>query len=223
MATSPPVAPIDFYFGSGSPYAWKVWLALEHKALPYVAKRMQFDNDDLKSAEFGVINPRRKVPAIFDNGFAMYESSAIIDYLEDHYHDQGAPLWPRELHARAIARRRAAEVVSYVDPLNSKIVTEVLFSGDKGPDAKVLAEAKEALGEELQRIESWLSHNYLAGEQLSAADFTLYPYVAFLGRIDTRKPGHDMQALLPPKVKAWMERIEWLPFFQNTYPPHWKA
>ena len=31
--------PITFYFGSGSPYAWKVWLALEHKKLPYEARR----------------------------------------------------------------------------------------------------------------------------------------------------------------------------------------
>lgn len=223
MATSPPAAPIEFYFGSGSPYAWKVWLALEHKQLPYVAKRMQFDNDDLKTPGFTAVNPRQKVPAIFDNGFAMYESAAILEYLEDHYHDQGAPLWPREIHSRAVARRRASEVVAYIDPLNSKLVGEVFYSGDKGPDAKVIAEAKEALGRELAHIETWLTHTYLAGEQLSGADFTLYPYLAFFGRVDARKPGYDLQALLPPKLKAWMGRIEWLPYFQKTYPPHWKS
>ena len=26
---------LDFYYGSGSPYAWKVWLVLEHKGIPY--------------------------------------------------------------------------------------------------------------------------------------------------------------------------------------------
>ena len=113
--------PITFYFGSGSPYAWKVWLALEHKKLPYEAKRMQFDNDDLKSAEFATVNPRRKVPALMDNGFAMYESAAMLEYLEDRYPDSGEPLWPKDVHSRAIARRRAAEVVSHIDPINSKI------------------------------------------------------------------------------------------------------
>ncbi len=221
--SAPPAKPIDFYFGSGSPYAWKVWLALELKQLPYVARRMQFDNDDLKSAEFGDINPRRKVPAILDNGFAMYESAAILDYLEDRYPDQGAPLWPRDVQARAIARRRAAEAVSYVDPLNSKLVTEVFYSGDKGPDPVVVAEAKAELGKELARIETWLDGAYLAGPQVSGADFTLYPYVAFLGRVDSRKPGYELTALLPPKVAAWMKKIEALPYFQATYPPHWRA
>ena len=55
---------LTFYFGSGSPYAWKVWLALEHKKLAYEAKRMSFDSGDLKTAEFTAVNPRQKVPAV---------------------------------------------------------------------------------------------------------------------------------------------------------------
>jgi len=39
---------IDFYYGSGSPFAWRVWLALEHKALPYELKVMSFDSGDLE-------------------------------------------------------------------------------------------------------------------------------------------------------------------------------
>ena len=111
---------ITFYFGSGSPYAWKVWLALEHKKLAYTAKRMMFDNGDLKTPEFTAVNPRQKIPALMDNGFAMYESAAMLEYLEDRYPDSGEPLWPKDVQARAIARRRAAEVAAYVDPLNSK-------------------------------------------------------------------------------------------------------
>ncbi|MEQ1517941.1 MAG: glutathione S-transferase family protein, partial [Usitatibacteraceae bacterium] len=103
--------PIKFYFGSGSPYAWKVWLALEHKKLPYEAKRMTFDGGELKLPEFTAINPRQKVPALVDNGFAMYESSAMLEYLEDQYPNSGEPLWPKDAKARAVARRRAAEVV----------------------------------------------------------------------------------------------------------------
>jgi glutathione S-transferase len=76
---------------------------------------------------------------------------------------------------------------------------------------------------QLAIIETWLEADYLAGAQLSATDFTLYPYVAFLGRIDSRKPGLDLRSLLPPKLAAWMKRIEALPYFEKTYPPHWKA
>lgn len=215
--------PITFYFGSGSPYAWKVWLALEHKQLPYEAKRMSFDRDELKSAEFTAINPRQKVPAIVDNGFAMYESSAILEYLEDRYPDSGAPLWPRDVTARAIARRQAAEVSAYIDPINDKIFSEVFGPADKAPNVVVIEEGKQSLAAELARIDAWLEKDYLAGDQLSGADFTLYPYLAFLGRVDKRKPGYHLHALVPPKLAAWMKRIEALPYFERTYPPHWKA
>lgn len=215
--------PITFYFGSGSPYAWKVWLALEHKKLPYEAKRMTFDGGELKSPEYTAINPRQKVPAIVDNGFAMYESSAILDYLEDRYPQSGAPLWPGDVHARAVARRRAAEAVAYVDSLNDKLLTAILVPADQTPDAAAIDAAKKAYAEELARIENWFSGDYVAGPALSGADFTLYPYLAFLGRVDQRKPGYDLKAMLPPKTAAWMKRIEALPYFAGTIPPHWKS
>jgi len=215
--------PIIFYFGSGSPYAWTVWLALEHKQLGYEARRMSFDSGELKTPEFTAINPRQKVPALFDNGFAMYESTAILDYLDERYSDTGEPIWPGNVQARAVARRRAAEVVAYVDPLNNAILSEVFGAADKVPDAAVIEKGKQALAAELLHIEGWLEKDFLAGEKLSGADFTLYPYVAFLGRVDLRKPGYHLQALLPPRLAAWMKRIEALPYFAKTYPPHWKS
>ena len=214
---------LTFYFGSGSPYAWKVWLALEHKKLAYEAKRMSFDSGDLKTAEFTAVNPRQKVPALLDDGFAMYESAAILEYLEDRYPDSGEPLWPKEVQARAIARRRAAEVVAYVDPINEKILDDIFVAADKTPNVEAIDASKQALVAELARIESWLDKDYVGGEKLSGADFTLYPYLAFLGRVDTRKPGYDLKALVPPKLAAWMKRIEALPYFEKTVPPHWKA
>ncbi|MEO8102159.1 MAG: glutathione S-transferase family protein [Betaproteobacteria bacterium] len=214
---------LTFYFGSGSPYAWKVWLALEHKKLPYEARRMSFDNGDLKTAAFTAINPRQKVPALVDDGFAMYESAAILDYLEDRYPDSGEPLWPRDVQARAVARRRAAEVAAYVDPINEQIFEQVFGVGDATPDGEAIAVRKLALATELARIESWLDKDFLAGDAPSGADFTLYPYLAFLGRVDTRKPGHDLLRVVPPKLAAWMKRIEALPYFDKTVPPHWKT
>lgn len=214
---------ITFYFGSGSPYAWKVWLALEHKALAYEAKRMQFDNGDLKTPLFLAINPRGQVPTMVDDGFAVYESSAMLEYLEDRYPTSGAPLWPVDVKARAVARRRAAEILSHIDPLNGEIFGLVFSAGDKGVDLEAVNKWKSAMAAQLTIVETWLEHDYLAGPALSAADFTLYPYVAFLGRIDSRKPDFKLLALVPPKLTAWMTRIEALPYFDKTYPPHWRA
>ena len=43
---------LDFYYGSGSPYAWRVWLALEHKQVPHALKLMAFSAGDLKTPEY---------------------------------------------------------------------------------------------------------------------------------------------------------------------------
>ena len=94
---------LDFYFGSGSPFAWKVWLVLEHKGIPYTAKRLSFDADETRKPEFLAINPRGRVPTIVDDGFALYESNAICEYLEEQYPQK--PLLPKDAKGLAEFRK----------------------------------------------------------------------------------------------------------------------
>jgi glutathione S-transferase len=58
---------------------------------------------------------------------------------------------------------------------------------------------------------------------LSLADFTAYPFVRTLRRIGERQPNNRMADRLPPKVSAWLKRIEALPYYAKTIPPHWKG
>src|SRR5262245_36660402 len=76
---------IVFFYGSGSPYAWKVWLALEHKQLPYDLRTLSFQSGEMHKPEFLKINPRGMVPALTDGDHIVFESSVIIEYLEDAY------------------------------------------------------------------------------------------------------------------------------------------
>jgi glutathione S-transferase len=57
---------------------------------------------------------------------------------------------------------------------------------------------------------------------LSAADFALYPYVSYLPRCELKIPDLDADGMLTPELRAWKGRIERLPFFDKTVPPHWK-
>ena len=85
---------ITLYYGSGSPYAWRVQLALEHKALAYELKVISFSAGDTRKPEFLALNPRHRVPVLVEDDFVLYESSAIVEYLDEAYPGRGAPLFP---------------------------------------------------------------------------------------------------------------------------------
>ena len=76
---------IELYWGSGSPFAWRVMLTLELKGLAYESKLLEFSKRDHKSPSYLKLNPRGKVPTLKDNDFVSYESIAIMAYLDRQY------------------------------------------------------------------------------------------------------------------------------------------
>jgi glutathione S-transferase len=213
---------LTFYYGSGSPFAWKVWLTLEHKSIPHEAKRLSFDQDETKTPEFLKINPRGQVPAILDNGFALAQSNAICEYLEEHYPEK--PLLPKDAKGRATVRRLIAEADDQLYKTASDLMDRVLYTKAEERDQKAIAEAKAKLKEELAHWESYLTGDYFAGNALSLADFAVYPYMRMPVRVEERVAGLGLKrSELPPKVGAWLARIEALPYYAKTIPPHWKS
>ncbi len=212
---------LTFYYGSGSPYAWRVWLGLEHKQIPYELRTMSFSAGDLKTPEFQAINPRMKVPAIVDDGFALYESVAILEYLDERF-GAGPKLFPGDVRQRANVRRLVQEADQYYALAMEQLVDQVLFTPQEKWDQAAIAEGRAALVAELARWERSVGGAYLAGEAVSAADFTLYPLIALTRRMQKRKPDLDVAGMLGPAVTGWMQRIEALPCLQKTWPPHWK-
>ena len=73
---------IEVFWGSGSPYAWRVLLALEHKRLPYVSHLLQFSKQEHKSPQMLALNPRGRVPVLKDGDYVCFESLAILYYLD---------------------------------------------------------------------------------------------------------------------------------------------
>ena len=215
------MALITLYYGSGSPFAWRVWLALEHKQLAYHLRQISFSSDDLTTQEYRRINPRGKVPTIEDDGFSLYESAAIVEYLEDQYPQSGTSLFPGDARNRARIRRLVNEADLYLEVAGRKLVLAVLFPNNEEWDEGDISAGREAVAVELSNFESYLSGDYYAGE-LSAADFTIYPLVALMRRMQVRKPDLDVASLIGPKMSVWIQRVESLPFYSKTYPPHWK-
>ncbi len=211
---------IEFYYGSGSPYAWRVWLALEHKALPYHQQLLSFSAGDLKKPGYLALNPRGRVPVIVDQGYALYESAAILEYLEDAY-PAARKLFPADLHARATARRQVREADEYVAHAMEVLVEQVLFTDADKWDAPAIKAASERFVAELAHFEQALRTDFFANE-VGAVDYTLYPMLALALRMQRKKPDLGIAAGIGPRLAAWMKRMEALPVYAATYPPHWK-
>lgn len=209
---------LTLYYASGSPYAWRVWLALEYKGIPYTLKTLSFDAGDLKKPEYIALNPRQRVPAIVDDGFALYESAAIVEYLEDKWPEPR--LFAADARQRALQRRMIREADQYFAEGLEHLVEAVLFTAQENWSEERIASAFGGIRNELATWERSIAGDYLAGA-LSAVDFTLYPEVELALRICKRKPGLDAEALVGPRIGAWMKRMQALPCTQKTWPPHW--
>jgi glutathione S-transferase len=214
---------IILHTGSGSPFGWRVQLALEHKALPHELRILSFSAGDTRKPEFLALNPRHQVPVLVDGGFVLYESNAIVEYLEETYPGRGAPLFPGDAKTRAIARRFILEVDNYFNKAVDPVLEQAFWKKPDERDADTLAEGRKNSVDELAMFTNAMRGDYLAG-QLSAADFAFYPLVAFLYRAQKMKlPDLDADGMLTPQLRAWKARVEALPFFEKTIPPHWKA
>lgn len=212
---------ITFYYGSGSPFAWRVWLALELKGVEYTQKMISFSDREHKSPEYLALNPRGKVPLIVDDGFALYESAAIVEYLDERY-AQGVRLFPGDVRQRAVVRRLVQEADQYLGTSMEGLLNQVLFRPREQWDDARIAKAREQFAAEIAAWEAIVTGPLLAGADLSAADLTAYPHLALALRLDKRKPDLDIAGLVGPRMRAWMTKVEALPCFEKTIPPHWK-
>lgn len=209
------------YYGSGSPYAWRVQLALEHKALPYELKVLSFSAGDTRKPEFLALNPRHRVPVLVDGDFVLYESNAIVEYLDETHPATGARLFPGDNRTRALIRRLILEVDNYLSEAAEPLLDQAFFKKPEERDPEKIAKGRTAVVEEIAMFTQSMRGDFLAGP-LSAADFALYPYLAYFPRAQMKLPDIDAEGMLTPGLRAWKARIEALPFFERTVPPHWK-
>jgi glutathione S-transferase len=82
---------------------------------------------------------------------------------------------------------------------------------------------------EARTIENRLAgSSWLVGESFSGADIVVFPGIQMLLRALERREAQDLRArLLPleanfPAIAAWIARVEKLPGYERTYPPHWR-
>jgi glutathione S-transferase len=218
--------PIDVYWGSGSPYAWRVLLALEHKRLAYTSHLLQFSKHEHKSPQMLAMNFRGRVPVLKDGDYVVFESVAILYYLDQKYPEP--PLFGRTPEEAGVIMRVICEYQAYAEPHVMRIARS-FFTPPTPLRSDELAEAVQGVASEARSIEGRLAHSdWVVGETLSAADLVIYPGLKFLLRTLKKPAAADLSSrFLPldvnyPALSRWAARMEALPGYEKTYPPHWR-
>jgi glutathione S-transferase len=215
---------LEIYWGSGSPFAWRVLLAAELKRIPYESKLLEFSKGDLKTPEFLAMNPRGKVPVIRDGDFVLAESMAILAYFDRKQPEP--PLFGRTAQDAGRIWSTVSEFEAYLrEPLTT--VNRWMF-GDK-PRGQEVDDASAKLTAELARLDARLARGpWLVGDAVSAADLAWFPAMRIIVRAGVRAEARVRElGLFPlaevhPNIGAWIARIEAIPGYDRTFPPHWR-
>ncbi|MDJ0635812.1 MAG: glutathione S-transferase family protein [Xenococcaceae cyanobacterium MO_188.B29] len=217
---------LELFWISGSPFAWRVQLALAIHHVDYVSHLLDAAKGELKQAEYLALNPRGKVPLLKHGELLIRESVAILVYL-----DSLNPKWQifgATSQDKAIIWQQICEVENIIVPYLRQFVRPIFFGGLEDKKLEVI-EAARQLNDEFTLLNGFLAdRSWLAGDQLSAADIVTYPLLKFVERAANKEQAKELNLdLLPfaekyPNLEKWLQKIEEIPGVRDTYPPYWR-
>jgi glutathione S-transferase len=224
---------IDVYWGSGSPYAWRVLLALEYKGLQYNSHLLQFSKQEHKSPQMLAMNPRGRVPVLKDGDYVCFESLAVLYYLDLKYPRQ--PIFGLTPEEGGVIMRVICEYQAYIEPHLMSIVEAIfnrgpLARGDTHLHTERITNDLHAVAREARTIEARLAKSeWVVGESFSAVDMVIFPGIQLLRRALQQPEARELSSrFMPvevnyPALGRWLARVESLPGYERTYPPHWRS
>ena len=159
---------IDVYWGSGSPYSWRVLLALEYKGLKYNSHVLQFSKQEHKSPQMLALNWRGRVPVLKDGDYVCFESLAVLYYLDLKYPEPH--IFGRTPEEAGVIMRVIGEYQANIEP-QLRTITRAVFNGDGDLAGDAVTSAMHAVASEARTIEGRLSKgDWVVGDSCSAVD-----------------------------------------------------
>jgi glutathione S-transferase len=185
-----------------------VWLA-EELGLPYRLHTLEMFSDAMKAPDYLRIHPLGKVPAIDDEGFVLWETTAILSYLIGRYSD-GSLLPPRETQdgARALQWMEfgensltviMGEIAAHSGPIPEKWRVPALVDRGRAIAPTLVAIVEEALG----------GGPYILGERFSAADIMLGFGLGIARYL-------EFVSDATPRTRDYLERLTARPAYQRA-------
>ena len=190
------------YVGNRNYSSWslRAWLLLRGLGIPFEERVLTLGTPAFQAALAGV-TPVARVPVLVDDGFAVWDSLAICEYVAERHPDKA--VWPRDARARARARSLCAEMHAGFAALRNAMPMniEARFPPSLWPVPVQRDVARIVEIWERQRAEHAAAGPFLCGA-FGAID-------AFFAPVASRFVTHGVT--VPPASQAWMDAVQALP------------
>jgi glutathione S-transferase len=188
-----------------SSWSLRPYLALAHAGVAFETRAILLDRDDT-AANIAKVTPAGRVPVLHHDGFAIWESLAICEYVAEHAPD--AKLWPSERQHRARARTIATEMHSGFAALRRDMPMDLIASKPG------IGHTAEALADGRRVIAIWREALAASGGPFLFGAFTIAD--AMFAPVTTRFTTYGVE--LDATCRAYAHEIAALPAFQR-----WRA
>ena len=203
---------LQLYIGNKNYSSWSMrpWVLLTGAGIPFEEKMVRFDSFDAQSAFKSVvaaINPVGKVPVLVDDGFAVWDTLAIAEYLAERFPDK--QLWPADARARARARSVCAEMHSGFTALRSHCSMNIEASLPEV--GRILWRDQAGVQADIARLEAmWTGLLAEHGGPMLFGDFGIAD--AYFAPVCSRIRTYALP--VSPTVAAYVDRVHQLPAVQ---------
>jgi glutathione S-transferase len=190
----------------------KVMLTLNEKNIPFTMEVINIAKGEQKQPAYLHHQPFGVVPVLEDGDYEIYESHAIMHYVDKKFVENA--LAPIDPHVLGRMEQWISVAQSYFTQPTVTLVKELYFGPMQGKvvDQQLVSEAKDKVAHALDVIEKNLSmHPYMVANDFTLADITWMPYVEYLfpasmGQLVTERPS----------LNAWWEKVSKRPAWQKV-------
>ena len=198
---------LKLYIGNKNYSSWSMrpWVLLKQAGIPFEEVKVRFDSFDASSsfkAQISRVNPAGKVPVLDDDGFAVWDTLAIAEYVAERFPDK--QLWPQGVQARARARSVCAEMHSGFAALRSACPMNI--EADLAQAGQLIWRDKPAVRSDVARLVSmWCELLVEYKGPLLLGNFSIAD--AFFAPVCMRLKNYGLPVRLRalPGVKAWID------------------
>jgi glutathione S-transferase len=188
---------LKVHFHPLSTYSRRVLIALIEKNVPHEKILVDLGARKQKEPEYQALNPYGRVPTLVDGDFVLYESTAILNYLEAKH--PSPALVPSDPHGRALVDMHMKLCDLQFTRQAGTIFFPKRFLPKERWDEALFAKMRTEIDRHLAILDRQLEgRDYVVGGSYSLVEVCYTPFVGFFELMDVSPP---------PRVAEWSRRL----------------